>query len=599
MDAPLDPPAEDVAGLRRCLNDLMSIMALPALWAGGEPAQIIGTLLDALRQVCRLAFVFARLSDYQGGPVVEMARAGASAEDRFPPARAIGEMLDRSLGAASSQWPSSGRVPLGGGEVCIASVPLGIQGEFGIVVAGCRRSDFPTPTDRLLLDVAANQAAIGLQQARLLSVQRQVAGELNERVAQRTGDLTAANEELRREVAERQRIEDALRETERESRSIINTIPALAWSARIDGSAEFFNQHYLDFVGFAAEQASGHGWTAAVHPDDLHGVLATWRRIVESEQPGETEVRLRRQDGEYRWFLLRANPLRDETGRVVKWYGINTDIEQRKQAEEALHRARSDLAEVARATALSTLTASIAHEVNQPLSGIITNASTCARILDADPPNVDEARETLKRTIRDGHRASEVIARLRALFSGKAFTPELLDLNEATREVLALSSRELQMDRLILQADLAEDLPPVTGDRIQLQQVMLNFLRNAAEAMRGIDDRPRRLQVRTERDGGSVRVTVRDTGVGIDPRSLDKLFNAFHTTKPGGMGIGLSISRSIVERHHGRIWAEPNDGPGATFAFAIPIHQQAGDDTAPETGSREGRAWAVRPSPPL
>jgi signal transduction histidine kinase len=192
-------------------------------------------------------------------------------------------------------------------------------------------------------------------------------------------------------------------------------------------------------------------------------------------------------------------------------------------------------------------------------------------MLDADPPNVDGARETARRTIRDGHRASDVIARLRALFSKKEFTLESLDLNEATREVIALSMSDLKRNRVVLQSELADDLPAITGDRIQLQQVILNLLRNASDAMAGVDDRPRQLLIRTEReDGDRVRLTVRDAGVGFDPQSMDKLFDAFRTTKSDGMGIGLSVSRSIVERHQGRLWAQPNDGPGATFSFSIP-----------------------------
>ncbi len=230
------------------------------------------------------------------------------------------------------------------------------------------------------------------------------------------------------------------------------------------------------------------------------------------------------------------------------------------------------------------MTASIAHEVNQPLSGIITNAGTCLRMLDADPPNVDGARETARRTIRDGNRASDVIARLRALFSKKEFTLEPLDLNEATREVIALSLSELQRNRVVLHSELADDLPTITGDRVQLQQVILNLLRNAVDAMVGVHDRPRLLLIRTEReDGDRVRVTVRDAGVGVDPQGMSKLFGAFYTTKSGGMGIGLFVSRSIIESHQGRLWAEPNDdGPGATFWFSIPRAAEKILDAAPE-----------------
>src|SRR5437867_6954349 len=192
-------------------------------------------------------------------------------------------------------------------------------------------------------------------------------------------------------------------------------------------------------------------------------------------------------------------------------------------------------------------------------------------MLDADPPNVDGARETARRTIRDGNRASDVITRLRALFSKKEFTFELLDLNEVPREVIALSLSDLQRNRVALQSGLAEDLPTITGDRIQLQQVILNLLRNASDAMVDVHDRRRQLLIRTEQeDGDRVRVSVRDAGVGVDPQSMNKLLDAFYTTKSDGMGIGLSVSHAIIERHQGRLWAEPNSGPGATFSFSIP-----------------------------
>jgi len=226
---------------------------------------------------------------------------------------------------------------------------------------------------------------------------------------------------------------------------------------------------------------------------------------------------------------------------------------------------------VARVTSMSTLTASLAHEVNQPLSGIITNASACLRMLDADPPNIEGARETARRTIRDGNRASDVITRLRVLFSGKESALEPLDLNEATREVVALSLSELQRNRVIVQSELADDLPLVSGDRVQLQQVILNLVRNGADAMTGIDDRPRQLTIRTEQDNEHrVRLAVQDVGVAFEADRVEKLFVPFYTTKADGMGIGLSVSRSIIERHHGHLWAALNDGPGATFSFSIP-----------------------------
>jgi C4-dicarboxylate-specific signal transduction histidine kinase len=265
-----------------------------------------------------------------------------------------------------------------------------------------------------------------------------------------------------------------------------------------------------------------------------------------------------------------ARGTRDEDGRL-EYIGAVQDVTARRLSEQALGNAQSELARVARVTALSTLTASIAHEVSQPLSGIMTNASTCLRMLAADPPDVDGARETARRTIRDGNRASDVIARVRALFTNKESATESVDLNEATREMVALLLTEFQRSRVLLQLELAHDLPAVTGDRVQLQQVMLNLLRNACEAMVDVHDRPRQLLIRTEReDGDRVRVSVRDAGVGVDPQNMGKVLDAFYTTKTDGMGIGLSVSRSIIESHHGRLWAEPNDGPGATFSFSIP-----------------------------
>jgi len=276
----------------------------------------------------------------------------------------------------------------------------------------------------------------------------------------------------------------------------------------------------------------------------------------------------------------------DQDGQLEYMASVQ-DVTARRLAEEARDKARSELTHVARVMSLGTLTASIAHELNQPLSGIVTNASTCIRMLAADPPNVDGARETARRTIRDGNRASEVVARLRALFAKKEAPNESFDLNDATREVLALSSSELQRNRVILRPELADDLPLVTGDRVQLQQVILNLVRNGSDAMSGVDDRPRHLLIRTERDEGDrVRLTVQDTGVGFDPQAADRLFESFYTTKNDGMGIGLSVSRSIIESHHGRLSATLNNGPGAAFSFSIP--------RAPEGSTRADSIHDIR-----
>jgi PAS domain S-box-containing protein len=499
---------------------------------------------------------------------------------------------------------------------------------------------------------------------------------------------------------------DEIKKSEAKVRQVIDTIPTLAWCNLPDGPNEFLNKGWHEYTGLSPEKSHDWGWQAAFHPEDLPPLMEKWLAMLVSGEPGEIEARLRRHDGVYRWFLVRAEPFRDESGKIVRWYGTSTDIDDRKRAEEQLRRseaflaegqhlarignfawrvatddivwseqlyrifefepgapvtlevmghrvhpedqamlndmvgrarkgdsdfeyehrllmpdrsvkylhliahrirdsageleyigavqdvtqrrsseealakARSELAQVARIMSLATLTASIAHEINQPLSGIVTNASTCLRMLGSDPPNIDGARETARRTIRDSNRASQVVTRLRALFSKKEATFEPVDLNEAAREVMTLCLSELQRNRVVLRSELPDDLPSVIGDRVQLQQVILNLLRNGTEAMRTVDDRPRELTISTGRETDSVRLTVKDAGVGFAPTVLDKLFEAFYTTKADGMGIGLSISRSIIELHHGRLWATPNNGPGATFCFSIPCSPPASADQA-------------------
>ncbi len=306
-----------------------------------------------------------------------------------------------------------------------------------------------------------------------------------------------------------------------------------------------------------------------IHPEDLSVFREHIDRSRRDGSNVQLEFRLQMPDGPLKYVHVVAHSRGD--GGELEYIGAVQDVTERRSSEEALSRARFELSHVARVTSLGVLTASIAHEVNQPLSGIVTNASTCLRMLAADPPNVDGARETARRTIRDGNRASEVITRLRALYGKKEPTIESVDLNEATREVIALAFSELQRNRVILRPELAEDLPLVAGDRVQLQQVILNLIRNGSDAMSSVDDRPRQLLISTERDEGDrVSLTVQDAGTGFDPQAVDRLFQGFYTTKNDGMGIGLSVSRSIIESHHGRLWATLNNGPGAAFSFSLP-----------------------------
>jgi C4-dicarboxylate-specific signal transduction histidine kinase len=280
--------------------------------------------------------------------------------------------------------------------------------------------------------------------------------------------------------------------------------------------------------------------------------------------------RLLMSDRSVKYLHIVARSTSDWDGRPA-YLGAIQDVTERRLAEEALNKVRSELAHASRAMSLGVLTASIAHEVNQPLAGIVTNASTCLRMLADGSPNLDGARTTAQRTLRDARRAADVLQRLRLMFARKESVTELVDLNEAAREVLALSSSEFRDRGVVVEINLAVDLPPVIGDRVQLQQVILNLVLNAADAMTEMSDGPRNLLISTIReDGPEVRLSVCDTGPGIDPATAGKLFQAFYTTKSKGMGVGLSISRSIIESCGGRIWGAPNSGPGATFSFTVP-----------------------------
>ena len=356
---------------------------------------------------------------------------------------------------------------------------------------------------------------------------------------------------------------------------LLQQLPVSAWTLKPDGTPDFVNKVWLEFSGQTLEFMQSHpeAWMTAIHPEDREMAASRFWEGVRSGEGFEFETRsLRARDGTYRRHLQQAVVLRNAEGKVLKFVGTTTDIDDQKRAEETLRRAQSDLAHVARVATLNAMTASIAHEVSQPLSGILTNANTCLRMLAADPSNLSGAAETARRTIRDANRAADVIQRLRAMFSKKPPTMEMVDLNDAARDVIAVSVGELQRRGARLMTELADGLPPVNADRVQLQQVILNLLVNAVDAMEGIEDRPRSLLLRTALESdGAVRLEVRDAGIGFDPVTVGKLFEAFHTTKANGMGVGLTICRSIIESHKGRLWATPNDGPGATFSFSIPV----------------------------
>ncbi len=570
MKVQLEHPADEIKRLQRSINDLVSLLALPAMWSGSTPCDIVHTLLDSLLRMLDLDFVYASLTNLVDAAPSETVRVAQSQEQMFRP-RELCTFLNRWSGDDPQKPYLQERSHIGDEEVSLVSWPLGVQREIGVIVAGSRRADFPRDTEALLLGIAANQALTGLQQARLLTEQKRVADELDQSVAQRTAELAAANEVLRKEVAERRRAEDALKRSEAflAEGQRLSRVGSFSW--RLDTDEITFSEELYRIFEFDCDAAVMlEQIVGRVHPEDVPLLSEKMELARRNINDHDYAIRLRMPDGRVKYLRTKSYGIRDRDGRL-EHVGAIQDATEHRLSEEALAKVSSELAHVTRVSSLGVLTASIAHEINQPLSGIVTNASTCLRMLAADPPNVDGARETARRTIRDGNRASDVITRLRALCSKKETTIESLDLNEAIREVIALSLSELQRNRVILRTELADDLPLITGDRVQLQQVVLNLLRNASDAMSAVDDRPRHMVITTEREEGDrVRLTVQDAGVGLDPQAMDRLFEAFYTTKNDGMGMGLSVSRSIIERHHGRLWAAPNDGPGATFSFSIP-----------------------------
>jgi PAS domain S-box-containing protein len=393
--------------------------------------------------------------------------------------------------------------------------------------------------------------------------------ELERRVAERTSQLEAVNQALRKEIAERERAEEGVRRSEDRLRLVIDTIPQQIWSGPPDGSLDFCNAQWRSDTGLTLEELQGEGWQRMLHPDDRERVVRAWQESVANGTPYEQEERHRGADGQYRWFLARGVPLRDSKERIVRWYGTNTDIEDRKRTEAALQEAQANLVRVTRVVAMGELAAAIAHEVNQPLAAIVTNGNFCLRELAGAGQEFEKLREAIAEIVNDGTRASAIISRIRALLMKGAPDRTKLDINKVIQEVTRLLRYELTRNRVSLRTDLVPDLPHVLGDRVQLQQVMLNLIMNAIDAMSMITDRPRELLIKSAKHSDGVLIQVQDSGPGIDPGQADRIFEPFFTDKPEGIGMGLSISRSIIESHGGRLWAVAGSN-GALFEFTLP-----------------------------
>jgi len=381
-----------------------------------------------------------------------------------------------------------------------------------------------------------------------------------------------------RDITERKRSEEKIRQSEGELRQLIDVIPQQVYVFDADWSPLFANQRDREYTGLTLEEAQSKDAVARiVHPEDLKKLEGIRERALLEAAPFELEARMRGEDGQYRWFLIRDNPLRDEQGRVLRWYGTRTDIEDRKRAErerERLRQLEADLAHINRVSMMGEMAASLAHEIRQPITAAITSADACLRWLTRNPPDLERARLAVARVKEDGTRASDVINHLRSYY--KKGTPperEVVDVNEVIREMIVLLRNEATRYSISIRPELAEGIPRVIADRVQLQQVLMNLTLNAIEAMK---ETAGELTVRTEvNQEGQLLISVSDTGVGLPAESGGKIFDAFFTTKPQGTGMGLAITRSLVESHGGRLWATANVGPGATFHFTLPAQTEA------------------------
>jgi PAS domain S-box-containing protein len=375
---------------------------------------------------------------------------------------------------------------------------------------------------------------------------------------------------------------ESLQGSEDRLRRVINTIPAHVWSTLPDGSVDFINQRLLESTGLSIDALLGSGWQSIIHPDDRTRYIAKWTSALAAGEPVEIEARIWTAQRDYRWLLVRNVPLRDGNGRIVKWYGTGIDIEDRKRAEESLRKAQADLTHANRVSTMGELSASLAHEINQPISGAITNASTCLRRLDREQPDLEGARAAASLIIRDANRAAEIINRVRLFFRKGVVTKERLDVNEMIREMEILLCNEASQHSVSVQTRLAAGQPLIVADRIQLQQVLMNLMINGIEAMKAVDG-PRQLTLGTQNDSDEqLLVSVEDTGIGLPPDQAGQIFNAFFTTKEHGTGMGLRISQTIIEAHGGRLWAMDNHPRGAIFHFTL--------SASSDTGSLDARS---------
>jgi C4-dicarboxylate-specific signal transduction histidine kinase len=560
----------DTPRLRTALRDLVALSVIPAAWVGREPSAIAAGLADVLVNSLRLDFAFVRLCDPNGEGAVEIARGRAWPAWLQQYLSVNGRVSRREIVRDIGDGAQGGR-----GIV----IPVGVGAEGGLVAAACDRADFPAEIDQLLLSVAANHAATAFRMARLVDDHRRAGAALRESERQ----LRKARDDLETKVAERtaelQRSEAYLAEAQR-----LSHIGSFGWdigSGKLCWSDETFRILECD----RAQQPTTDFVLQRTHPEDRVVAQQTIDRARQDRKDFDFEHRLLMPDGHIKHVHIVGHPAFDEVGNFVEFVGAVMDVTERHRAEEE----RQAIAHANRIATMGQLTASIAHEINQPITAVVTNAEAARRWVDMAPPELQEVREALSRVVKDGRRAGEVISGIRALIAKVPPGKDRLDINNMILEVIALTRSEIRRAGVTLRTRFAPDLPPVHGDRVQLQQVMLNLILNAVEALSEVSEGSRDLLISSE-DGGAdrVRVTVQDSGPGLSPQSVDRLFEAFYTTKPKGMGMGLTICRSIIEAHRGRLWATANESRGAVFQFTLPPEQH---ETPP--AERAGQSVAV------
>ncbi len=376
------------------------------------------------------------------------------------------------------------------------------------------------------------------------------------------------------DIEERKRAEEALQESEAKFRAAIDGIPGLVGILAPNGDVEAVNRQIYEYCGQTLEELRNWGTNGTIHPEDLPHVAEIFGKSIAAGTPYQFEHRLRRFDGEYRWFDDRGIPIRDNSGRVTRWYVLLTDIEDRTQALTRLQQMQSDFARMNRVSMMGELAASLSHEITQPIASARNNARAALNFLDKQSPDFDEVMEALGCVVGDADRAGEIISRMRDQIRKAPPRKDHFDLNAAISEVVALARSAIIRNGVSVQTRLADQLTSVHGDRVQLQQVLLNLILNAVEAMGSVATGARELSISTEQDRTGVLVVVRDSGPGIDGAHLERVFEAFYTTKSSGTGMGLSICRSIIDAHGGRLWAEANEPRGAIFQFTLPSAQE-------------------------